>query len=202
MKETRSSFLARLKPFLSPSTLLEVDLAYTLAKFSHRAQVRKELDPDGKPVRYFEHLRRVALVLIDEAKIIDPTMIIAALLHDGIEDTRDLTPEMIEHCFGNEVVRLVKLVTKDPKDGYIQRMMIAADWRAIVLKLCDRLDNVRSLEQASREFQQKQVKETQEVYMPLFQSSLHLIPTQYKDSIEGLLYTLADEVVRAHLRSR
>lgn len=108
MNENKDSFFKRLEPTLATSSLLDVKLAYTLAKFSHRAQFRKEIDNNGHQVRYFEHLRRVALILIDELEIIDPVIIISALLHDGIEDTVDLTPEMIEHCFGSDVVSIVK----------------------------------------------------------------------------------------------
>src|SRR5208282_5301326 len=115
--ENKESFQYRIQPYFSPSDQLDVKLAYSLAKFGHRAQVRKEL-VDNKPTRYFEHVRRVALILVDEMKIMDRDMIIAALLHDSVEDTVDLTPELLEHCFGNEVITIVKLLSKVPKEGY------------------------------------------------------------------------------------
>ena len=191
--ENRHHFMARLKPFHSPSTMLDIELAYTLAKFGHRAQKRKELDGLGQPVRYFEHVRRVALILIDEVGIVNSDMVIAALLHDGIEDTRDLTPEMIEHCFGSTVTSLVKLLSKDPKEGYLDRMKAAQDWRVFVLKLCDRLDNVRSLHSASPEFQAKQLKETSEIYVPLFQEMLinsTITPQERRDQIDRVFHRL------------
>src|SRR5574339_1101763 len=101
--ENKVTFQARVQPYFSPSDQLDVKLAYCLAKFGHRAQVRKELIA-GKPTRYFEHVRRVAIILMDEMKIIDRDMIIAALLHDSLEDCEDLTPELLEHSFGPEVV--------------------------------------------------------------------------------------------------
>lgn len=100
--ENRENFFARLTPFMAPSELRNVEIAYMMAKFGHRAQFRKELDADGNPVRYFEHVRRVALVLLDELHIRDPEMICTALLHDCLEDTKDVTEGIIEHLFGRK----------------------------------------------------------------------------------------------------
>lgn len=194
MSENRESFFARLEPYHAPSTLLDIHLAYTLAKFSHRAQVRKETDEHGQAVRYFEHVRRVALVLIDEAKIVDPTMIIAALLHDGPEDTRDLTPGMIEHCFGPDVVAIVKTLSKVPKEGYLDRFYISGDWRPFVIKACDRLDNLRSLSSAPVEFQDKQLKETQEKYVPLFDHMCDITPHAYQDRTTMIRRMITTEI--------
>lgn len=178
MSENRETFFRRLEPFFAPSTLLDVQLAYTMAKFSHRSQLRKELDAEGRRIRYFEHVRRVAIVLIDEVKIISPEFVISALLHDGIEDTRDLTPEMIEHCFGEDVARIVKTLSKVPKEGYLERFQMCSDWRPYVIKACDRLDNLRSLADSSPEFRKKQVEETIEKYYPLFDRMIQLAPTE------------------------
>lgn len=184
MIENKETFQARLQPYFSPSTQLDVRLAYTLAKFGHRAQTRKELT-DGKPTRYFEHVRRVALVLIDEMKIIDRDMIIASLLHDSIEDTQDLTAELIEHCFGNEVVSMVKILSKVPKEGYLERLSNSKNWKALAIKACDRLDNLRSLmvPGTSVEFQKRQVLETKEKYFPIFDQLLQLCPPMYMTNI-------------------
>lgn len=63
--------------------------------------MRKELGPDGKPLRYFEHLRRTALILID-AGFTSPDLIITALLHDSIEDSEEveLLSSLTEELFG------------------------------------------------------------------------------------------------------
>lgn len=169
----REEFFLKLRPALAPSDVRDIELAYTLAKFSHRAQTRKELGPDGEPLRYFEHVRRVALVLIDEVKYLDPSTIIAALLHDGIEDTRDLTPEMIEHTFGPTAARVVMLLSKNPKDGYLERLANSGSFRAFVIKGCDRLDNLRSLP-PDPVFRQKQITETREKFYPLFDRMVDL----------------------------
>jgi (p)ppGpp synthase/HD superfamily hydrolase len=171
----RAEFFAKLEPFHAPSTLLDIELAYTLAKYGHRAQVRRELGNDGEPLRYFEHVRRVTLNLIDGMKITEPSMIIASLLHDGIEDTRDLTPAMIEHVFGADVVRLVKTLSKAPKEGYIDRFYQCSDWRPFIIKACDRLDNLGSI-QDDAAFAAKQRKETREVYIPLFRYMMTMLP--------------------------
>jgi guanosine-3',5'-bis(diphosphate) 3'-pyrophosphohydrolase len=182
----RAEFFERLKPFHAPSSLLDIELAYTLAKYSHRAQVRMERDAKGDQLRYFEHVKRVALILIDEVRIPQEEMVIAALLHDGIEDTRDLTPEMIEHVFGPDVVTIVKTLSKVPKEGYLDRFRISTDFRPYVIKACDRLDNLRSLGSASVDFQQKQIRETREKYYPLFDRMVELTPTHYRAAVAAL----------------
>ncbi len=178
MVENREKFFNRLV-ILPASTLLDIQLAYILAKFGHRAQLRKEKDKHGKPIRYFEHPRRVTLILIDELHIVLPEMLIAALLHDGLEDIRDLTPEMIEHCFGAEVTTIVRQLSKVPKEGFAERLLHLGCWKALMIKACDRLDNLRSLHAGTVEFQWKQVKETKEVYYPIFVRMLDIVPKEY-----------------------
>lgn len=185
--ENKETFQARIKPFFSPSDQLDIKLAYTLAKFGHRAQLRKEL-VDGKPVRYFEHVRRVALILMDELKIMDRDMIIAALLHDSLEDTEDLTAELIEHSFGSRVATMVTLLSKIPKEGYVERLKRCNLWEVITLKMCDKTDNLRSLmvPGVSLDFQKKQVTEAKEHYFPLFDQLIQLCPATHKATISIL----------------
>lgn len=180
MIENKETFQVRLKPYFSPSEQLDIKLAYVLAKFGHRSQVRKELT-DGKPTRYFEHVRRVALILIDDMKIFDKEMIIAALLHDSVEDTDDLTPELLEHSFGTNVVSMIKLLSKVPSDGYIDRLSNCQNWKVLAIKACDRLDNLRSLmvPGTTLEFQNRQIKETKEKYFPIFDKLLVICHPSY-----------------------
>jgi GTP diphosphokinase / guanosine-3',5'-bis(diphosphate) 3'-diphosphatase len=180
--ENRESFFSRLTSFHPPSVLLDIEAAYMMAKFAHQYDVRKELDNDGNPVRYFEHVRRVAIVLMDEVRIFTPEMVISALLHDVVEDSRYMRPELIEHMFGKDVVTIVKILSKVPKEGYIQRFYDAQDWRPLLIKACDRLDNLRSLGPAPREFRIKQVIETQEKYLPLFDRMTELVPQTLKEN--------------------
>ncbi len=179
LHENRETFFARLRPLLAPSAFLKVELAYILAKYFHRAQVRKEKDPTtGKPIRYFEHTRRAALILIDEGMCVDWELICAALLHDSREDT-ELTAAMIEHCFSAEVARIVNTLSKIPKEGYHERLALYGDWKVILVKLCDRLDNLRTLEATSVEFQRKQVAETKKEYLPLADMLTTMAPKPY-----------------------
>lgn len=181
--ENRESFTQRLTPLVPPGQILDIDLAYTLSKYVHRAQVRMETNAvTGQPLRYFEHPRRVALILLDTVGITDPVMICAALLHDTVEDSDELSPAAIERYWGVEVARLVQLLSKVPKEGYIERLNKHGDWRAILIKACDRLDNLRSLDPAdvSGEFRLRQAKETKEFYIPLFQKMLTEVPRQYE----------------------
>jgi len=191
--ENKETFQNRLKPYFSPSDQLTIKLAYVLAKFGHRAQTRKELT-EGKPTRYFEHVRRVAIVLMDELKIMDRDMIIACLLHDSIEDCDDLTPELLEHEFGTEVVSMIKLLSKVPKDGYIDRLSNCHNWKILAIKACDRLDNLRSLmiPNTSLDFQKKQIAETRDKYFPIFDKMISLAPTQY----QSVLSQTRDEIRR------
>ncbi len=184
--ENRETFFRRLEPHLAPSELLDVQLAYTLAKYGHRAQTRKELGEDGQPVRYFEHPRRVTLILLDEVQIYQTDLIVAALLHDGIEDTRDLTPELIERCWGPDVVRIVKTLSKVPKEGYLERFAASVDWRPYLIKACDRLDNLRSLKGCAPSFVRKQCQETEEKYYSLFYRMIELCPPCHKRRAEDL----------------
>jgi GTP pyrophosphokinase len=196
MTENRESFFKRLEPFLAPSVLLDVQHAYTLSKYGHRAQVRKELDDHGEPIRYFEHVRRVAIVLVDEAKVVKAEMIVAALLHDIIEDAPNLPPALIEHCFGTDVVCIVKTLSKAPKEGYLERFYMCTDWRPYVIKACDRLDNLRSLGAASKEFRTKQVAETRDKYFDLFDRMLTLTPEEYAPRIQRLRDLVRQETER------
>jgi len=199
--ENRESFMARLRPFFPPSILLDVEMAYTLAKFGHRAQTRTEVGPDGEPLRYFEHVRRVALVLIDEVRCPRREMVLAALLHDGVEDTRDITPALVEHAFGVDVASIVLVLSKVPKEHYLERFQLSTDWRPYLLKGCDRLDNLRSLSGSSPAFQRKQVEETTQHYFPLFDRMVALCPPEYKERAQSLRDAIraATERVRAKL---
>jgi (p)ppGpp synthase/HD superfamily hydrolase len=181
--ENKETFQARIQPYFVPSVQLDIKLAYCLAKFGHRAQTRKELT-EGKPTRYFEHVRRVAIILMDEMKIMEPEMIIAALLHDSLEDCAqygDLTPELLEHCFGANAVTMIKVLSKIPKEGYVDRLRNCHNWKILAIKACDNLDNLRSLmvPGTTIEFQKKQIKEYKEKYLPLFDLMLTLAPSEY-----------------------
>ena len=114
-QENKATFLARLTPLLAPSDVRRVELAYVLAKHYHRFDTRKGVDDDGNHIRYFEHVRQVALIDIDEAGCMDVDEICAALLHDSLEDTT-ITPELIEQFLGKRTCRMVLQLSKLPKE--------------------------------------------------------------------------------------
>jgi (p)ppGpp synthase/HD superfamily hydrolase len=177
-QENKGSFFDRLEGQVLPSELVKIKTAYMIAKHAHRAQMRKEEDAGGHKIRYFEHVRRVALILLDTAGGIGGDRdiphwrwqdICAALLHDTIEDTEDVTAEILEELFGEEVCRIVMSMTKWPgkKDNYVYQIYKGGE-RVIFLKMCDRLDNLRSLDRPEipESFREKQLKETREVWLP------------------------------------
>lgn len=192
--ENRETFFRRLQPFFGPSTLYEIELAYILSKHGHRAQVRKELDTAGDPVRYFEHVRRVTLILIDEVQCVRAEMVCAAILHDAFEDTREITPGLVERFLGREVTSIVKVLSKDPKEGYLDRFAVCTDWRPYLIKGCDRLHNLRSLTNTTPEFQKKQLEETVTKYYRLFDRMVTLAPIEHRDGASRLRDLIVAEV--------
>ena len=144
--------------------------AYHYADKMHENQKRASGEP------YFTHPCAVAEILVDLG--LDAPTVAAAFLHDVIEDT-PATPEDIKREFGEEVYRLVDGVTKLDKINYHSHeeedaenfrkifVAMAKDVRVIIIKLADRLHNMRSLNYLSNERQQRIAKETLEVFTPL-----------------------------------
>ena len=144
--------------------------AYDYAKEAHANQKRASGEP------YFIHPCAVADILMDLG--LDAATIAAALLHDVIEDT-EATAEDIRREFGDEVLDLVsgvtkleKIVFKSQEDAEAENfrkifVAMAKDVRVIIIKLADRLHNMRSLNFLSHERQQRMAKETLDIYAPL-----------------------------------
>ena len=144
--------------------------AYTFAAEAHDGQTRKSGDP------YVTHPLAVAQV-IAELKL-DVSSVCAGLLHDCVEDT-SATVDQIGDIFGKEVAFLVDGVTKLGKLPYSTReeqqaenfrkmlLAMARDIRVILVKLCDRLDNMRSLNHLPPEKQERIATETMQIYAPL-----------------------------------
>jgi len=148
--------------------------AYDMAESVHEFQKR----PDGTP--YFWHPSRVAKIMLVELNQIDTNIICAALLHDALEDSHVLTPEILDLNFGSYASYLVQRLTKDikaegPMKAWVEREYIeklqAASEDARMLKLADRLDTYRCLEFNVKKNPIKYIMETQEHYFPLAQNS-------------------------------
>ncbi|MBV9592202.1 MAG: HD domain-containing protein, partial [Actinobacteria bacterium] len=141
---------------------------YDVAERCHRGQLRKSGDP------YITHPLAVATILAELG--MDTTTLVAALLHDTVEDT-GLTTAEIEAEFGPEVAHLVEGVTKLDKVKFgeaaeaetIRKMVIAMarDPRVLVIKLADRLHNMRTLRFLPPAKQERKARETLEVLAPL-----------------------------------
>lgn len=164
----REEFRAKLVHKVSPRELKLIMLAYKFSKYGHRGQVR---DGGG---RYFDHPKAVALILIDELGYYDSEMIIAALLHDVVEDTYLFDFEDIETIFGSRVENIVCLLTKDKdpafkeaKRQYLSAIAQAEDAAVRIIKLADRLHNLRTLECCDEEKRARIVEETVEFYLPI-----------------------------------
>ncbi|MFH1047999.1 MAG: HD domain-containing protein [Patescibacteria group bacterium] len=181
-EENLTTLFDRLTPHFLRRDLSLIKLAYQLAKYNHRWQTRKQTDEHGEPIRYFEHLRGVTLILLDEIGCYWPDMVIAALMHDTLEDTKNVNDTDLEVWFGIyglEVSRIVRLLSKVPKDGYLERLDTFGDWKVRLIKACDRLHNLRSLAGTEPNFQHKIADETREHYIHLLGEMLQTMPERY-----------------------
>ena len=144
--------------------------AFTYADAEHKGQLRK----DGTP--YITHPLAVAEIVADLG--LDADSVIAALLHDTIEDT-NATHEEVAKQFGETVAALVEGVTKLSRVQYTSKeeeqmenlrkmfMAMAQDIRVILIKICDRLHNMRTMEYQSPAKQREKSLETMEIYAPI-----------------------------------
>lgn len=144
--------------------------AYTFGEAAHEGQYRNSGE------KFFIHPVNVALILADLN--MDTATIVAGLLHDVIEDT-DISYEEISERFGQEVAHLVDGVTKLKKLKYkteqenqaenLRKMVLAMakDIRVIIVKLADRLHNMRTLEYMTAEKKKEKALETLEIYAPI-----------------------------------
>ena len=145
--------------------------AYAFAEKAHANQVRKSGDP------YFCHPCAVAVILAD--LMLDASTIAAGLLHDVVEDCEGVTSEMIGQEFGQEIELLVDGVTKlnqldfssreEAKAETLRKMFLAMakDIRVVLIKLADRLHNMRTLKFKAPDRQRAIAQETLDIYAPL-----------------------------------
>ena len=156
--------IARLRPQLDDSQIATVQHAYEVAQVAHSGQTRDE----GTP--YIIHPVRVAVSLVDELNLYSPTLVCSALLHDVIEDS-DVTREDIERMFDEKIAEVVWLLTKLEEVSlreYLGRIEAAAHTGAPIVKLCDRLDNMRSvIDTPKLEKKHRYIRTTEEFFLPL-----------------------------------
>lgn len=169
--ENRESFFKRIAlifPTLDPR-YKAIEKAYKDAKDAFREDIREG------GVRYFEHLRGVALILL-YLRVTDYELIIAALLHDIVEDHPEIwSLERVRREFGERVALLVEYLTKPPESEYRTKedrdhvyhcRFCIAPRDFFLIKLADRLHNVLTLDSCSPEKRQRKIIETWRYYMP------------------------------------
>ena len=188
-----------------PSDNIEIiEKAYRVAEEAHNGQLRKSGEP------YIIHPIWVAIILADLR--LDKESIVAGLLHDIVEDT-DVTDEDVTREFGEEIALLVDGVTKLGKLSYtkdkiemqaenLRKMFLAMarDIRVILIKLADRLHNMRTLQFMRPEKQLEKARETLDIYAPIAQrlgiskvkvelddlSLKYLKPDVYRDMVKAI----------------
>ena len=171
--------------------------AYVFAVKMHGAQTRESGDP------YFSHPVEVAGILTEYK--LDYTTIITALLHDTVEDTA-ATQDDIEKLFGSEVATLVEGVTKlsriqtqseqDKQAENFRKLVLAMseDIRVLLIKLADRLHNMRTLKFCKSEAKRQRIaKETLDIYVPLAE---RVGMNKMKDELELIMSKKEFEILK------
>ena len=171
--ELYDMLIARIRQYHPSTDISMIEKAYELAKKAHGNQCRKSGEP------YIVHPLWVAIILANLE--MDKETIVAGMLHDVVEDT-EVTDGEIEKEFGKEVALLVDGVTKLGQLSYssdklevqaenLRKMFLAMakDIRVIIIKLADRLHNMRTLQFMTPAKQKEKAKETMDIYAPIAQ---------------------------------
>ena len=178
-----------------------IERAYQLAERMHAGQFRKTGEA------YVEHPIAVAAIVLELG--LDTTSIVAALLHDVVEDT-DVTLEDIEKEFGKETAHLVDGVTKlgkialstqeEQQAENLRKMLLAMsqDIRVMLIKLCDRLHNMRTYEGWKPQKQRDKALEVMEVYAPI---AHRLGMSNIKDELQDISLRILDPVGYAEVNN-
>ena len=168
--EMFEALITKIKESCPGMDLGRIRAAYDMARLAHSGQLRK----DGSP--YVTHCVAAADITVDMG--LDEDSIVSALLHDVIEDT-NLTHEDIARQFGDAVADIVEGVTKLTRVQYTSKedeqmenlrkmlMAMAKDIRVILIKIADRLHNMRTMAYQSADKQRSKSLETMEIYAPI-----------------------------------
>ncbi len=203
---TQFADLAPHLDYLGPSEVATLERAFAVAEEAHRGQLRLSGEP------YISHPLAVAQLLAEMH--LDTDALAAALLHDVVEDTA-ITSEEIREQFGAPVEKLVEGVTKlgriklhsqaQVQAENIRKMLIAMaeDLRVVLIKLADRLHNMRTIAPLPEERRRRIAQETMDIYAPL---AHRLGMGQVKAELEDLAFSVLDhdnyERVRQEILSR
>jgi guanosine-3',5'-bis(diphosphate) 3'-pyrophosphohydrolase len=161
--------------------------AYEMARSVHEQQTRR----DGTP--YFYHCTRVCKIVIEELRLYDADLVCAVLLHDVLEDSKQITKEIISYNFGEYVAYVVETLTKDLSAQELNydaidiahaELLKRSSEDCLIVRLAARLDNFRCLEFDLKSNPLKYVSDTSERYLPLAEGSrnqaLHILVTELK----------------------
>ena len=185
-KLTIEDIISKVRSYIEDEEQIKViEKAYEFAKLKHEGQFRKSGEP------YITHPMNVALILI--SVYADYETISAGLLHDVLEDC-DCTPEEMEESFGSVITKLVKGVTKLSKINfsteneylidYYKKIIVgmSEDVRVIIIKLADRLHNMRTLWAIPEDRQKVKAKEALEILAPIAHHlGIHKIKSELED---------------------
>jgi len=190
-----AKLVAQIREYRPTASLTMVEEAYTLAREAHSGQFRKSGEP------YMTHPLEVAIILAEIRA--DLESIIAALLHDVVEDTH-VTEEELTEQFGTDVSLLVAGVTKIKKVKYVtitdakaenyRKMFfhMSEDVRVLLIKIADRLHNMRTIEAKSEEKQRATAQETLDIYAPL---AHRLGVAKLRYELEDLSFKYSDRAI-------
>jgi len=165
-----AEFIIKVESFNANIDIPLIKKAFEFSQKAHSGQYRESKAP------YLEHCLEVASILAEQH--LDSATIAAGLLHDVVEDT-DMTIEQVRAEFGEEIALLVDGVTKigelkfksveEEQVEYFRKMLLSMtkDIRVIIIKLADRLHNMRTLDSLDKDKQRRIAAETREVYAPL-----------------------------------
>lgn len=204
--EQAAVLLAKAGAYLSAEFVAKIRRAYELGALAHQGQTRKSGEA------YITHPIAVAEILADQH--MDGETLCAAILHDALEDTA-LPRSFIADTFGESVAELVEGVTKLDKIQFTNRqeadaesfrkMMLAMsrDIRVILIKLADRLHNMRTLEAKGADSQRRIALETLEIYAPIAQRlGINVVKAELQDLGFRALYPLRYKIIAKHLASQ
>ncbi len=198
-----SDILGKVESYHPAADLDLIKKAYVFAAKAHDGQMRKSGDP------YVVHPLSVASIIADLR--LDVPSVCAGLLHDCVEDT-SATVDELQQIFSPEVAFLVDGVTKLGKIAWTTReerqaenfrkmlLAMARDIRVILVKLCDRLDNMRTLDHMPPEKQERIARETMDIYAPLANRlGIMWIKCELEDLSFRYLYPVEFEQLRAQV---
>ncbi|MDX1902081.1 MAG: bifunctional GTP diphosphokinase/guanosine-3',5'-bis pyrophosphate 3'-pyrophosphohydrolase [Gammaproteobacteria bacterium] len=190
-----------LKQYLSSADIRNIEKACKLAHSAHEGQTRHTGEP------YITHPLSVALILAQMR--MDPQTIIAAILHDVIEDTHIEKEDIIKE-FGEEIAELVDGVTKLTQIEFENRAMaqaenfrkmmmsMAKDIRVILVKIADRLHNMRTIHSLPLEKRRRIARETLEIFAPIANRlGMHAFRIELEDLGFSALYPMRYRILKA-----